>query len=304
MKHLRYFPTLNGYINAKAEQKLNYPSVSVVNDDGTISVMIDKEGPTPTPTPTPEPHDYSQDYLTFEAIESGTFSFTNDISYSIDSGTTWTILSAGNASPSIAAGSEIMWKGNLEAEYEYGIGNFNTTGNFNVYGNIMSLLYNDDFIGQTDLTNTGDYAFASLFGGTDIINTHNLILPVTTLTNYCYVNMFNGCTSLTTAPELPATTLAQGCYDGMFYSCTSLATAPELPATTLAEGCYESMFDGCKKLNYIKAMFTTEPSTTYTDSWVSDVSPTGIFIKNTEATWDVIGNNGVPSGWLINKPIA
>ena len=28
----------------------------------------------------------------------------------------------------------------------------------------------------------------------------------------CYYNLFYGCTSLTTAPELPATTLASGCY--------------------------------------------------------------------------------------------
>lgn len=33
-----------------------------------------------------------------------------------------------------------------------------------------------------------------------------------TLTTGCYSNMFNGCTSLTTAPTLPATTLASSCY--------------------------------------------------------------------------------------------
>ena len=55
---------------------------------------------------------------------------------------------------------------------------------------------------------------------------------------YCYYNMFNDCTSLTTAPDLPATTLASSCYGGMFYGCTSLTTAPELPATTLAGYCY------------------------------------------------------------------
>ena len=33
-----------------------------------------------------------------------------------------------------------------------------------------------------------------------------------TLTNYCYAFLFNGCTSLTSAPELPATTLANFCY--------------------------------------------------------------------------------------------
>ena len=40
--------------------------------------------------------------------------------------------------------------------------------------------------------------------------------------NYCYYRMFNGCTSLTTAPALPATTLASNCYKFMFNGCTSL----------------------------------------------------------------------------------
>lgn len=34
--------------------------------------------------------------------------------------------------------------------------------------------------------------------------------------DWCYANMFNGCTSLTQAPELPATTLASYCYVSMF----------------------------------------------------------------------------------------
>ena len=33
---------------------------------------------------------------------------------------------------------------------------------------------------------------------------------------YCYRNMFKGCSSLTTAPELPATILADHCYEYMF----------------------------------------------------------------------------------------
>ena len=33
---------------------------------------------------------------------------------------------------------------------------------------------------------------------------------------YCYSDMFSGCSSLTQAPALPATTLAVGCYNSMF----------------------------------------------------------------------------------------
>lgn len=65
---------------------------------------------------------------------------------------------------------------------------------------------------------------------------------------YCYNEMFDGCTSLTTAPELPATTLGKYCYYSMFRGCTSLTTAPELPATTLADSCYHGMFYNCISL--------------------------------------------------------
>ena len=64
----------------------------------------------------------------------------------------------------------------------------------------------------------------------------------------CYRNLFSGCSSLITAPELTATKLQYSCYDSMFADCTSLKTAPTLPATTMIEGCYYSMFDGCISL--------------------------------------------------------
>ena len=128
-------------------------------------------------------------------------------------------------------------------------------------------------------------------------------LPATTLASNCYESMFYGCTGLTTAPSiLPATTLDDYCYNSMFNGCTSLTTAPELPATTLTTRCYSYMFKGCSSLNYIKAMFTTGPSNIYngyTYAWVENVAATGTVVKNSAATWDVTGNNGVPSGWTV-----
>ena len=73
-------------------------------------------------------------------------------------------------------------------------------------------------------------------------------LPATTLDNFCYNSMFRGCTGLTNAPELPATTLAVSCYNSMFSGCTGLMSAPELPATTLAANCYNNMFSDCTGL--------------------------------------------------------
>ena len=274
------------------------------------------------------PWTHADEYLTFVAKESSTFTFTpqssNVINYSTDGGTTWTE----GKSVSVNNGDEVMWKGTMTPSSN-GIGKFGASGNFDVQGNIMSLLFGDNFKGQTDLTGK-DYAFYNLFSGnTKVVNAENLSLPATTLVNNCYYHMFNGCTSLTAAPELPATTLANycycymfsgctnlvnapelpattlasSCYDHMFQNCTSLTTAPELPATTLAGSCYRYMFKGCTSLNYIKAMFTTTPSGSspnyYTQNWVSGVASSGTFVKNSAATWNVSGVNGIPTGWTV-----
>ena len=200
----------------------------------------------------PTPGGYETQYLTFEAIEDGTFTFTgknsNSLSYSLDGGQTWTVLASGSASPTVTAGNKIMWKGELTPNSIIGIGKFSATANFNIQGNIMSLLFGDDFTNKTDLTGK-NYAFYNLFyQNTNIKSAKNLILPATTLANWCYYSMFDGCTSLVNAPELPAETLANYCYDSMFLGCTSLTTAPNLPATTLAEYCYDEMFTGCTSL--------------------------------------------------------
>ena len=123
-------------------------------------------------------------------------------------------------------------------------------------------------------------------------------LPAMKMAASCYLGMFYGCASLTKAPELPATELAQYCYKSMFDGCTNLTKAPELPATVLAEECYSNMFYGCTNLNYVKALFTDEPSDA-TNYWLFDVSPTGMFVKSKEAKWDVRGASGIPEGWTV-----
>lgn len=41
------------------------------------------------------------------------------------------------------------------------------------------------------------------------------------------------------------------------------------------------------------------PSSTYTSNWVKGVSSTGIFVKNINATWNVTGTHGIPTGWTV-----
>ena len=130
--------------------------------------------------------------------------------------------------------------------------NCKITGLSDIYGNIMSLIYGEKFIGQKVYPSNGyngvDTGYIGFFSGSDIRNAENLILPATTLSGYCYKGMFSNCTSLLTAPNLPATTLSDRCYMYMFSDCTSLTTAPNLPANILTYRCYMYMFSGCSSL--------------------------------------------------------
>ena len=118
-------------------------------------------------------------------------------------------------------------------------------------------------------------------------------LPATTLSGYCYADMFNGCTSLTQAPTLPATTLSDSCYTNMFNGCTSLIQAPVLPSTTLSQYCYNGMFYGCTSLKLSSTKIgeypqeyripTTGTGTTATDALVDMFTSTGGTFTGTPA---------------------
>lgn len=212
------------------------------------------------------PHDYSLDYFTIEALTSGTLNFTNDnsengyLQYSLDDGETWSEEYGSIEDLSLNANDKLLIKGDITLDDGSSDGNYvSYTGDFNVYGNIMSLVYGDNFANQTSLAGK-NYIFANLFyeyENKTLLNTENLILPATTLANGCYFSMFSGCSLLTTTPELPATTLSYDCYGYMFSDCTSLTTAPELPATILFDGCYNCMFSGCTSLTAAPELLAT-----------------------------------------------
>ena len=192
----------------------------------------------------------TDNYLTILALEDGlTASLsTNACQYCIDGDGNWIDLPSGTTTQAINQGQTLSFKGNLTPKSSSGIGRFTISKKCNLEGNCMSLLFGDNAVNNNSLSGKS-YAFYELFRGcTTIIQVSELFLPATTLDKGCYRHMFNGCTSLTTAPELPATTLADSCYEYMFYNCTSLTTAPELPATKLYVYCYQHMFNGCTSL--------------------------------------------------------
>lgn len=96
-------------------------------------------------------------------------------------------------------------------------------------------------------------AYYHMFEGCSSLTTAPALPATTLLTSTwngqeCYCGMFQGCTSLTTPPVMCATTLAVACYESMFYGCNSLTSAPRLPVTALTNRCYYQMFRDCKNL--------------------------------------------------------
>lgn len=210
----------------------------------------------------------------------------------------------------VTAGDKVAFRGNNASYYGNGTGyecHITSTANVYVYGNVMSLVNSTDF--ATLKTLTGSWTFAKLFRieganpwSPPVTNTtikshptNDIVLPATTLTNYCYNGLFAGCSGITRAPELPATTMKNGCYAEMFratgiveapalpttvfqpYSyvddveygsidcymqmfqdCTSLTVTPALPATTLVHGVYQNMFEGCTSLVNAPALPATD----------------------------------------------
>ena len=410
-EYIKLFATHSEYNAAKDD--LDKPNVACCIDQNEVHY---------NPIPKPD-----EQYLTFEILSGGTLTwnkyngtrYARTIYYSTDNGNQWNELNnySSNVSIDVDAGDKLIFKGNNNSyggysDYER-YSHFGGTSTFNAYGNIMSLIYGDNFYEKQyeypEDIDVYEGLFFGLFNGANVVSAKKLILPLlelrgendygwmfggcsllieapklpattlakycyngmfeycstlttapnlpattladscyyymfgdctalttapalpattlaqdcydsmfqgctalttapelpaTTLANYCYNYMFENCRSLTTAPELPATTLISNCYNAMFKGCTSLTTAPELPATTLVKNCYDNMFYGCSNLNYIKAMFTTTPSATYTKNWVSGVSATGTFVKNSAAQWDVSGDNGIPSGWTVQTAIS
>ena len=240
-------------------------------------------------------YDYSKDYFTIEALDNGgdititipsslDSTYATSISYSKDK-LNWTETTINNTAQTItipvSSDENVYLKGIARQLYNKSDGvRINSTSNIDVSGNIMSLLYGDDFEDKTVFPNGSQYTFSYLFNSNKcLVNAENLILPVMELTYECYSLMFWGCSSLITAPVLPATKLATecyyymfgetalinapvlpatkmapGCYKFMFDKCTSLVTAPELPATVLADYCYQDMFRGCSSLKIAPAL--------------------------------------------------
>ena len=241
--------------------------------------------------------------LTIEALTAGNVkvqSPKNGMKYKKNNEDT-VVLGTSTTTINVAAGDKVAFYGNGTSITTYQ-GTYITggTAEVKVYGNIMSLVNEEHF--DTATTLTAIRAFYSLFReNATLSDASGLLLPATTLTERCYMGMFENCENLAAAPVLPATTLTSNCYVYMFLGCTSLTTAPELPAPVLAPMCYYNMFRDCSNLNSVTCLATDISASSCTNNWQKNagslVTGTKTFNAASTATWPTDDENGIPSGW-------
>ena len=171
--YLKLFEKHSEYESYSGGGEMLKPNVSYCEDNNEVHYN-------------PYVHDYSQDYLAFVALENGTISFNilssmgtdkiESISYSTDNGTTWTTTPNQDNKEddleitlNVNTGDTILWKGTAtqtgyfdEDEGDYVGSFFSSSCEFDAKGNVMSLLYGDNFKGEVDLT-VKDGAFNDLF---------------------------------------------------------------------------------------------------------------------------------------------
>jgi hypothetical protein len=199
--------------------------------------------------------------LTIEAITAGTIKVAGPqagMQYSLNGGAKQAVTTD---AITVAVGGKVAFYGQGISITQYAGTQIGGTAQVKVYGNIMSLVDEENFATNYN-TLPANSTFENLFKGNEkLTDASGLLLPAPMLTNNCYDGMFQGCTSLAAAPkELPATELTDNCYEYMFSDCKALTTAPKLPATTLASNCYAYMFFGCSQLTETPKLPATSAS--------------------------------------------
>jgi len=272
----------------------------------------------------PNEHDYSQDYLTLRFSGNGYFEWHNSgmtttcpIQYSINGGAWTTIGETTNSeSVNVSDGDVVRFKGTNIDGYNYNHSKywcFSTSTDFEVEGNIFSLIYGDDFASYSEFPSgiTG-YTFDSLFKGCGYLtSSENIVLPGNILIESCYRALFSNCTAMTkTLNALNAEYLGNKCYGYMYEKCYALEKAPALMSVNglrydgqVAESAYTSFLISCNTVSNVITYHNGDTTSTFlfklfgggptsSSNWVKGI-PTNatIYVRNT--------NVPVPAGYTV-----
>jgi hypothetical protein len=177
---------------------------------------------------------------------------------------------------------------------------------FEVSGNLMSLVYGDNFANKTDISSYHEKIFQALFcynyetsqNHINLVDASNLVMPATNLSSTCYQSMFERCSAMVYGPkELPASNLDFAQYMHMFYYCSSMLESPIIRSTSCSGGyVWLDTFSGCSAMSKLTCLLTS-------GNFPYISSPAvGTLYKNpstSASSW----SSKVPSGWTITDYI-
>lgn len=288
---------VNGHLDSR--MRLMWSAFNSAGAIAEVQGLGDDGRPVPD---TGNPEYYATQYLTFDILTGGTLMFTTEssaaavsgssVDFSKDGGNTWTRVpiskTASASTIAVYSGDRVMVRRFVDDQTRTVDGytwftplKFSGTAYANVSGNLMSILYGDNFraadlIHDLDAGYTGEFSY--LFSGMNIVSAENLALP--------------------------SMTLQQGCYSFMFYGCHELVAGPTLPATTLVENCFMAMFEDCWKIESIKCLAESGIDIAFLyGGWLPVGSEefdehSGTFTKSRNATWPT-GAKGIPANWTV-----
>ena len=225
---------IKAYVDGKAvsvDEEPNTYSSNAIANKGITTYVNDKVG------------SIRRNYLAFTIIgSSAQLSHSKGVNYSLDGGVTWARCYTNPIE--IPEGSTVLFK-NVPSSIssDDGIGYFTVTvangGGVYVHGNIMSLLYGDDFENKIVVP---DYAFINAFKSVPIIGVDKGLLPALKVGSLAYHKLFYGQKHISEYPDLPATDIGENCYSQMFEFAGAGVPMQALCAKNLSYCCYSNMF--------------------------------------------------------------
>lgn len=171
-----------------------------------------------------------------------------DGEYKLNDGN-WTPLTYGTTNKiTIPANGKVYFRATNWGKNIYGTNTqMSCTQNFSVGGNVLTI---NDYTNVETATIKNHICNSMFYAQTKLIKADINIGNVTSLSEGFFLYCFNGCTSLTSAPDFSSlTNIKKNCFYGCFNGCTNLTKVPDFSNVISVEaGGFTECFRNCTSL--------------------------------------------------------
>lgn len=255
-----------------------------------------------------QPYDFtvSQHALNFTMPNGGTITLSKTgtptevtLEYSLDNGITWTTwVETNNArTVTLTAGQTVHIRNTSATQTGFSTGSSNTyvfsaSGELWANGDIRSLLCKT----PENVSVLGDNCFLSLFYSCANLKSTPL-LKGDVIGGSSLMRTFRFCTGLVLVRSFDYTSQTGfAACRGMFQGCTSLTSFPEIMIGKVGEAGFRETFYGCSNLKEIRAYIKDITASSALSNWFYNAAATGDFYCD-QSLVIPSGASGIPTGW-------